>query len=255
MSCWPTRPGRRSRSPTTGSPSATVSSRRSRRSTAVPFALTRHLERLERERGRPGAAGARPRRRTTRASRPCSTARRTDPLGRLRITYTGGPAPMGSGRGDGTADAGRGRGADGPRGPPTTAVATVPWPRNERGAHGRAQDHVVRRERGRAGARPAERGGDRGGLRQPGRAPLRGHRDPTSSTSSTASCARRPWRAAAWPASPARWSWSGAAAAEVDEPIDGGRGHARARCSWSRPRATSRPSPAGTTATCPRPGP
>ena len=55
------------------------------------------------------------------------------PLGRIRITYTGGPAPLGSGRGDK---------------PPTlvvvaaplepfaatTAVATVPWPRNERGA-------------------------------------------------------------------------------------------------------------------------
>ena len=54
-----------------------------------------------------------------------------EPLGRLRITYTGGPAPLGSGRGDG---------------PPTlvvaaapssdwhpTTVVTVPWPRNERG--------------------------------------------------------------------------------------------------------------------------
>ena len=54
-------------------------------------------------------------------------------LGRLRITYTGGPAPMGSVRGD-----------EPPtlvvvaapmvRNPPTTTVATVPWPRNERGA-------------------------------------------------------------------------------------------------------------------------
>ena len=54
-------------------------------------------------------------------------------LGRLRITYTGGPAPMGSGRGD-----------EPPtlvvvaapmaKNPPTTTVATVPWPRNERGA-------------------------------------------------------------------------------------------------------------------------
>jgi branched-chain amino acid aminotransferase len=54
-------------------------------------------------------------------------------LGRLRITYTGGPAPLGSGRGDE---------------PPTlivvaapmdpaagsATVATMPWPRNERGA-------------------------------------------------------------------------------------------------------------------------
>ncbi len=55
------------------------------------------------------------------------------PLGRLRITVTGGPAPMGSGRGDGpptivvAADAMSAW-------PSTTAVVTVPWPRNERGA-------------------------------------------------------------------------------------------------------------------------
>jgi len=57
----------------------------------------------------------------------------TEPLGRLRITYTGGPAPLGSGRGDHpptlvvAAD---------PMGvwPATTSVVTVPWPRNERGA-------------------------------------------------------------------------------------------------------------------------
>lgn len=54
-------------------------------------------------------------------------------LGRVRITWTGGPAPLGSGRGDGpptlliVADSM----AAWPR---TTAVATVPWPRNERGA-------------------------------------------------------------------------------------------------------------------------
>ena len=54
-------------------------------------------------------------------------------MGRLRITYTAGPAPMGSGRGEG---------------PPTlvvaysaidavpvsTSVTTVPWTRNEHGA-------------------------------------------------------------------------------------------------------------------------
>ena len=54
-------------------------------------------------------------------------------LGRIRITVTGGPAPMGSGRGDGAptivvvADSMK-------PWPETTAVATVPWPRNERGA-------------------------------------------------------------------------------------------------------------------------
>ncbi len=55
------------------------------------------------------------------------------PLGRIRITYTGGPAPLGSGRGDEpptlivVADKMNAW-------PETTAVATVPWPRNERGA-------------------------------------------------------------------------------------------------------------------------
>src|SRR4051812_7128949 len=55
------------------------------------------------------------------------------PLGRIRITVTGGPAPMGSGRGDAAptlvvvADAMKPWSE-------TTAVATVPWPRNERGA-------------------------------------------------------------------------------------------------------------------------
>src|SRR6478735_5984055 len=55
------------------------------------------------------------------------------PLGRLRITVTGGPAPMGSGRGDGpttlivVADTMQ-------PWPATTRVSTVPWPRNERGA-------------------------------------------------------------------------------------------------------------------------
>lgn len=55
------------------------------------------------------------------------------PLGRLRITVTGGPGPLGSGRGD----------AEPtivvvavPLQPaaPAARVATVPWPRNERGA-------------------------------------------------------------------------------------------------------------------------
>jgi branched-chain amino acid aminotransferase len=54
------------------------------------------------------------------------------PLGRLRITYTGGPAPLGSGRGDNpptlvvVADTMRVRAG-------STAVVVAPWPRNERG--------------------------------------------------------------------------------------------------------------------------
>lgn len=55
------------------------------------------------------------------------------PLGRLRITVTGGPAPMGSGRGDEAPTLIVVADAMSPW-PGTTAVATVPWPRNERGA-------------------------------------------------------------------------------------------------------------------------
>lgn len=96
-----------------------------------PFALGLHLERLARSAaglGLPPLDQERVRR---------GVAAVLDgqdlPLGRLRITVTGGPAPLGSGRGDH---------------PPTLAVvaapmppaassatlSTVPWPRNERGA-------------------------------------------------------------------------------------------------------------------------
>jgi branched-chain amino acid aminotransferase len=96
-----------------------------------PFALTRHLERLARSAAglalpvvddglvRDGVAAV--------------LAEEHLRLGRLRITVTGGIAPLGSGRGDS---------------PPTVVVVadvlapaaesaeavTVPWPRNERGA-------------------------------------------------------------------------------------------------------------------------
>jgi len=54
-------------------------------------------------------------------------------LGRLRITYTAGPAPMGSGRGGGPTTLIVAADAMAP-GETTTAVARVPWVRNERGA-------------------------------------------------------------------------------------------------------------------------
>ena len=55
------------------------------------------------------------------------------PLGRLRITYTGGHGPLGSDRGDQgpTLVVALGETA---RRPDSTAVITVPWTRNERGA-------------------------------------------------------------------------------------------------------------------------
>lgn len=96
-----------------------------------PFALTRHLQRLARSAaslGLPTLDDAEVRRGVTAA-----LDRFDEPLGRMRITYTGGPAPLGSGRGDKpptlvVAVAGVGVW------PTETAVVTVPWPRNERGA-------------------------------------------------------------------------------------------------------------------------
>jgi branched-chain amino acid aminotransferase len=55
------------------------------------------------------------------------------PQARVRVTVTGGPAPLGSERGEGAATVivavGELKDAD-----PTAAVCVVPWPRNERGA-------------------------------------------------------------------------------------------------------------------------
>jgi branched-chain amino acid aminotransferase len=55
------------------------------------------------------------------------------PLARVRITVTGGTAPLGSERGEGAATVVI---AVGPlkETPPSAAVCVVPWPRNERGA-------------------------------------------------------------------------------------------------------------------------
>jgi branched-chain amino acid aminotransferase len=96
-----------------------------------PFALTRHLERLARSADGLGL----PEPDLDEVRRACAAvlAANPMPLGRLRITYTGGLSPLGSDRG-----------ADGPtlivaigetaRRPDTTSVVTVPWTRNERGA-------------------------------------------------------------------------------------------------------------------------
>lgn len=96
-----------------------------------PFALTRHLDRLTRSARGLGL----PDPDLDEARRACAAVLEANPmpLGRLRITYTGGLGPLGSDRGD-----------HGPtlvvavgettRRPDTTAVVTVPWTRNERGA-------------------------------------------------------------------------------------------------------------------------
>ncbi|MEU8675707.1 aminodeoxychorismate lyase [Streptomyces sp. NPDC048560] len=96
-----------------------------------PFALTRHLDRLTRSArglGLPDPDHDEIRR----AARAVIDATPL-PLGRLRITFTGGISPLGSDRGD-----------NGPglvvalgevdRRPDSTAVITVPWTRNEHSA-------------------------------------------------------------------------------------------------------------------------
>ncbi|WP_411110754.1 aminotransferase class IV [Streptomyces sp. c-19] len=95
------------------------------------FALTLHLERLTRS-----ALGlGLPAPDLDEVRRGCAAVLEANPmeLGRLRITYTGGLSPLGSERGDAgpslvVALGETGRRAD------STAVITVPWTRNERGA-------------------------------------------------------------------------------------------------------------------------
>lgn len=96
-----------------------------------PFALTRHLERLARSArglGLPELDLEEVRRGVT-----AVVDGQELPLGRIRITYTGGVAPLGSGRGSMPPTlvvvADTMRPWEGP-----TAVVTVGWPRNEHGA-------------------------------------------------------------------------------------------------------------------------
>ncbi|MFF8194341.1 aminotransferase class IV [Streptomyces bobili] len=95
------------------------------------FALTRHLDRLTRSArglGLPEPDHAEIR-------RACAAVLDANPmpLGRLRITYTGGQGPLGSDRGEHGPTLVVALGETGRR-PDSTAVITVPWTRNERGA-------------------------------------------------------------------------------------------------------------------------
>ena len=97
----------------------------------VPFALGRHLDRLERSARGLGLPA--PDRELVRQACAEVLAANPMPLGRLRVTYTGGTAPLGSDRGD-----------SGPtlvvalgetvRRPDTAAIVTVPWTRNQHSA-------------------------------------------------------------------------------------------------------------------------
>ncbi|NGO74977.1 aminodeoxychorismate lyase [Streptomyces sp. YC504] len=95
------------------------------------FALTRHLDRLARSARGLGL----PEPDLDEVRRACAAVIEANPvaLGRLRITYTGGISPLGSDRGDvgQTLVVALGETA---RRPDSTAVITVPWTRNERGA-------------------------------------------------------------------------------------------------------------------------
>jgi branched-chain amino acid aminotransferase len=98
----------------------------------VPFAMTRHLQRLRRsalglglpepdiEQIRDGALAV-------------IAASGGPPLARLRVTVTGGKSPLGSERGDSPVTAIVAM-AEQPAPAPAVDVVTVPWPRNERGA-------------------------------------------------------------------------------------------------------------------------
>lgn len=98
----------------------------------VPFALSRHLRRLAASAERLGLAP--PSEDVVRGA-VAEVVEANDPAvcGRLRITVTGGPGPLGSDRGSAEPTLVV---AVGPLGTwsPTAALASVPWPRNERGA-------------------------------------------------------------------------------------------------------------------------
>src|SRR5687768_7340551 len=95
-----------------------------------PFALSRHLERL----GRSARGLGLPDPDLDEVRRGIADVLDVEPLplGRVRITWTAGSAPLGSGRGDGAPTLVV---AAAPLTPPSGEVAavTVPWPRNERG--------------------------------------------------------------------------------------------------------------------------
>ena len=96
-----------------------------------PFALTRHLERLVGSAAGLGLPA--PDLDAVRRGVTESLAGQDLPLGRLRITYTAGPAPLGSGRGAGPATLIVVTDLMVPA-EETTAVVRVPWVRNERSA-------------------------------------------------------------------------------------------------------------------------
>jgi branched-chain amino acid aminotransferase len=97
----------------------------------APFALTRHLDRLRRSAD--GLGLQIPDATVLRAAVGEVLDGQDLPLGRVRLTVTGGLSPLGSARGDAGPTVAVVAGPLEPA-PDTAAVVTVPWPRNERGA-------------------------------------------------------------------------------------------------------------------------
>lgn len=97
----------------------------------VPFALTRHLDRLATSAAAMGLRSPHPA--LVRAAVAQVVAQLGNDLGRVRITLTAGEAPLGSGRGNAEPTLVVAASPMTPW-PATEAVAVVPWVRNERSA-------------------------------------------------------------------------------------------------------------------------
>lgn len=170
------------------------------------FAMDRHLRRLARSAR--GLGLPEPDLDEVRHACEAVLAANPAPHGRLRVTYTGGTSPLGSERGTTGPTLVVALGAASVR-PDTTAVVTVPWTRNEKGALAGLKttsygENVVALARAHQhGASEALFANTQG---RPARAPA-----PTSSSSSGASCSRRRSPPDASPGSPASSSSSGPA--------------------------------------------
>ena len=202
----------------------------------VPFALTRHLERLARSAAGLGLPDAARRRRTTRGAG--GAGRRAPAAGpaadHLHRVASRRSAP---GAGRQPADPRRGRRHPDAGGPRPRRWSTVPWPRNERGVLAGLKttsyaENVV------ALAHAARAGRHRGGLRQPRGPPVRGHRVERLLRGRRGAAHARRWRRGclAGITRALLLEWYGGR--EVDEPVEVLA--RRTRSSWSPRPATCR---------------